>query len=281
MREETSLTHDVQFVGTPWNGKTGNYDTKRTAIDTIVIHSMDGTLAGSTNWFRRAGGTNSAHYGVGIEGNIVSWIPENCVAYHAGKYPVNQRSIGIECEDMGNNQSVRPDALYQSVARLVAEISLAYNIPLDREHVKKHNEIVATSCPGTLDVDRILREAQALLVTPATDEPLHNYQLKPTDFVNMVTKSSEFDELWAVFGLDPKLKTNPGSHKILVDDITRRLNEATASAVQYATSKTPETVPPAPSESIIPLNQPKSVWKKDVLGVLKDILSAVRFNKQS
>ena len=279
MRDVTSLPHEKQFVGTPWNPqtKTGNFDTAgRVEPDIIILHSMDGTLDGSTAWFRRPGGTNSAHYGLGQDGRLVAWIPENCVAYHAGKYEINKRAIGIECEDFGNNQAPRSDQLYQSVARLVAEISLAYGIPLDREHVKKHNEIVPTSCPGTLDIDRILREATALVSSPVVDEPLHNYQLKPTDFVNMVTKSSEYDEIWRLFRLDPNQKINPGSHKLLVDEITRRVNEATLEGMQNGAGKTPESVPLSVDPSIVPLNQSKSLWKKDVLEVLTNILHAVR-----
>lgn len=281
MRDVTALPHETQLVGTPWNGKVGNYDTNRKPIDLIILHSMDGSLDGSTAWFKRVGGTNSAHYGVGQTGRLVNWIPENCVAYHAGKYDINQRAIGIEHEDLGDNQAVRPDALYQTAARIIAEISLAYGIPLDRDHVKKHNEIVNTSCPGTLDVDRIIREAKALITPVPAEEALHTYELKPTDFVNMVTKSSEFDEIWAVLGLDPKLKVNPGAHKFIVDDITRRVNEASAAASQNAISNVVPVVPPASEEQISPANQPNSIWKKDVLQVLKDILGSVRGGRTS
>jgi hypothetical protein len=47
---------------------------------------------------------------------------------------------------------------------LVADICRRYNIPLDREHIRLHNEYRATQCPGSLDVDRIIELAKALSI---------------------------------------------------------------------------------------------------------------------
>lgn len=141
---------------------TGNYDTSRVTIDRIVIHTMVGTVAGAAARFAGKGNQVSAHYGVGYDGKLYHWLEEMYTAYHAGNYPMNQRSIGIEHEDMGNYNSPRPDVLYQTSARLVADIAKYYGIPLDRQHVLKHSEVIATGCPDSLDIDKIVSMAQAI-----------------------------------------------------------------------------------------------------------------------
>lgn len=242
----------------------------------IVLHTMVGTVAGSTAHFKNPAVPAAAHYGVGFNGSITQWIPENVTCYHANNYLVNQRSVGIEHEDMGNGQAVRPDALYEASARLVADIARANNIPLDREHVKKHNEISATACPGSLDVDRILRRAKELLVPTPEEEKEHTYMLKPSVFVNMVTKSSEYDELWKKLELEPSLKGRSGSHQLILDLLSAKISEARQAQNQNAdsTPASPATVPE--NDTNVPTGQPKSVWKKDVLQVLKDILGAIK-----
>jgi hypothetical protein len=90
-------------------------------------------------------------------------VDETNVAYHAGNYSVNQISIGIEHEDNGNYNGVRPDTLYTASARLVRDICQYYNIAINRSAVRKHSEVTlsATGCPDALDIDRIVQEAAA------------------------------------------------------------------------------------------------------------------------
>ena len=142
------------------NIPTTNYDTSRKTIDTIFIHWVVGNLASADTRFKKEGEQASAHYGIEDE-IIYQWVDEAHTAYHCGVYSWNQRSIGIE-------HSASPDrsasnSTYSTSAQLVAEICKRYNIPLDREHIKGHSEVKPTACPGTIDIDRIIREAKALL----------------------------------------------------------------------------------------------------------------------
>ena len=41
----------------------------------------------------------------------------------------------------------------------LAELSARYGFALDAQHIRPHRTIVATQCPGTIDVDRIVLEA--------------------------------------------------------------------------------------------------------------------------
>jgi hypothetical protein len=140
----------------------GNFDTSRVTIDRVIIHTMVGTWQSAANRFGAYGTQVSAHYGVGYDGSLYHWLEEYWTAYHAGNYAMNQRSIGIEHEDMGNYNSPRPDTLYATSAKLVYDICKYYGIPIDRSHILKHSEVIATGCPDSLDIDRIVRQAQAL-----------------------------------------------------------------------------------------------------------------------
>jgi N-acetyl-anhydromuramyl-L-alanine amidase AmpD len=145
---------------------TGNFDTSRVQIDRIVIHTMVGTWQGAAARFAQYGQQASAHYGVKYTGGLIAWLEEYYTAYHAGDYTMNQRSIGIEHEDLGKYNDPRPDILYTTSSKLVADICTFYQIPCNRTTILKHSEVHATGCPDALDIDRIVREAQALL-TPA------------------------------------------------------------------------------------------------------------------
>ncbi len=149
---------------------TGNFDKTRVAIDRIIIHTMVGTWQSAANRFGAYGTQVSAHYGVKLDGGLVHWLEEYWTAYHAGNYPMNQRSIGIEHEDNGNYNGIRPDSLYQTSGKLVADICKFYNIPIDRAHILKHSEIIPTGCPDALDIDKIITYAKAY-TSPPTQSP--------------------------------------------------------------------------------------------------------------
>lgn len=142
-----------------------NADQNRTPIDRIIIHTEVGTNTSADHRFNDCNSKVSAHYGVDLDGSIWHWVDEDWVAYHAGNYEMNQRSIGIEHADNGLYNDPRPDSLYASSIALVAEICKFYSIPCDREHILKHSEVVATGCPDALDIDRIVKEAALLLNT--------------------------------------------------------------------------------------------------------------------
>src|SRR5712692_4486776 len=94
---------------------------------------------GAVRRFKDPASILSAHYVVGQDGRVAQLVSEDDTAYHAGKYEVNLRSIGIEHEA---GPAMPPtDALEAGMT------------------VLPHHAIVPTECPGTLDLDRIVREA--------------------------------------------------------------------------------------------------------------------------
>jgi len=121
-------------------------------ITYIVIHVMDGYFEGTIDWFQNPDSQASAHYLVSQEGEIVQMVREKDIAWHAGNWEYNQRSIGIEHEDKGNwdKPNWATEELYQASAALVRYLCDKYGIPKDRTHIIGHNEVpgVTKPCPG-------------------------------------------------------------------------------------------------------------------------------------
>lgn len=159
----------LTWIGSP------NYDTNRTPVDEIFIHWIVGTLASADAQFQKANGT-SAHYGI-EDDQVHQYVKEEHVAYHAGVYSHNQRSIGIEHSADQNRPA--SEQTYQTSGKLIAEICKRHSIPLDREHIRGHKEVRATQCPGTMDIDKLIRIAKE-----NSTDPLQECLTQHTQLVN-------------------------------------------------------------------------------------------------
>lgn len=144
----------IKWVGSP------NFDNNRKPITTVVLHWIVGTLEAADAVFQDDLRDTSAHYGIG-QTEIHQYVEEKNVAYHAGNYEVNQRSIGIEHE--GGPDLPITDAVYNQSIELVADICKRYNIPPDDFHIIPHRQIKATQCPGTLDIQRIINGVKSAI----------------------------------------------------------------------------------------------------------------------
>ena len=145
-----------------WRGPApaSNYTVGRdgNSVELIVDHWTVVMFEGAIRRFMNPASILSAHYVIGSDGRIAQLVSEDDTAYHAGVFSVNQRSIGIEHEA---GPAMPPtDALYAASAQLHAEIASRYGLALNvGTTVLPHHAIVPTECPGTLDLDRIVREA--------------------------------------------------------------------------------------------------------------------------
>lgn len=123
---------------------------QRTAaeIDTIVIHTTEGSYAGVINWFSRPTKV-SGHYVIrSSDGDITQMVRDHDIAWHAGHLATNNRSLGIEHEAFVNDPSWYTEAMYVASAKLVRHLAQKYNIPLDRQHIIAHNEVPGCPNPG-------------------------------------------------------------------------------------------------------------------------------------
>lgn len=166
---------------TVWLGSP-NKETGRRGLrpEAIVVHIMDGTLAGTDAWFANPAYQVSAHYGIGSAGQIHQYVAESDTAWHAGRrsQPTwrlikpspnpNFYTIGIEHE--GRADTPWSDAMLGASTMLAATLCNRWSIAVDRDHLIGHREINARkTCPGTwLNLDDWVRRVRQNVLDPAT-----------------------------------------------------------------------------------------------------------------
>ncbi|MFE9723197.1 N-acetylmuramoyl-L-alanine amidase [Streptomyces sp. NPDC005794] len=117
-------------------------------VDRVIVHVTQGSFASAVRVFQDPAHQAATHYIVGQNGRVTQMIRELDVAYHAGNRSFNERSIGIEHEGFVDRPQDFTAKMYESSARLTAEICERHGIPVDREHIIGHVEV-----PGTDHTD--------------------------------------------------------------------------------------------------------------------------------
>lgn len=119
-------------------------------INRVVIHVVQGSYVSAINWFQDPSANVSAHYVVNRNGQVAQCVRHQNIAWHAGNWSYNTRSIGIEHGGYGSNPSTWSDAMYRSSARLTAYCCKRHGIPVDRRHIIGHRNVPGgtSSCPG-------------------------------------------------------------------------------------------------------------------------------------
>jgi hypothetical protein len=125
------------------------------AIDTIVFHHIVGDAGAAIARFRQPGVEVSSTYIIGSDGQVYYTVDEANTPYTNGNYAWNQRSITIEHAGGGGGVPYT-EAMYQASINLVRSIMARHRIT----NIKRHRDIVATACPGGLNVERIVNEAK-------------------------------------------------------------------------------------------------------------------------
>lgn len=161
-------------------GREGN------TIDKIVLHWIVGNLDSCDATFKNPTRKASAHYAI-EDTTIHQYVDEADTAWHAGNWSCNTQSIGIEHSGGelladGKTRRKPSEATHRTSALLVKQLCKKYNIPIDRKHILKHSEVSdkATSCPGTLDIDYIIKLATESEQTmkPSSTLPDEFYKIK-------------------------------------------------------------------------------------------------------
>ncbi len=129
----------AQWIASP------NYTSGHGAYDFVLIHTTQGSYAGTLSWFQNTSAKVSSHYVVrSSDGQVTQMVEHRNTAWHAQCY--NSRSIGIEHEgfvaDPGKWYTA---AMYQSSANLTRWIADRHGIPKTRSHIIGHVE-VAPNC---------------------------------------------------------------------------------------------------------------------------------------
>lgn len=105
------------------------------SVDYIVIHTAQGSYAGTVGWFQNQQVQASAHYVTGRNGELTQMVKHGDTAWHAGNWDYNQRSIGIEHEGFVDDPGAYTQAMYTKSAALVRFLLDTYGIP--RVHTER------------------------------------------------------------------------------------------------------------------------------------------------
>lgn len=125
---------------------------ERSYTDQIVIHhtgcnDIDASAEQIHGWHLNNGWAGIGyHYVIRKDGTIERGRPEWAIGSHA--YGENSHTIGIHLS--GDFEQAEPTAeQLDRCGALVADICDRYGIPINRDHIVGHGELMATDCPGT------------------------------------------------------------------------------------------------------------------------------------
>jgi N-acetyl-anhydromuramyl-L-alanine amidase AmpD len=150
----TAAAATVDYPTATWApASTANYTASNRPttypVNLVVIHVTQETFADTIRLFQDPAHAAAAHYVVrSADGAIDQCVREHDVAWHAGNWDYNTRSIGIEHEGWVDQPSYFTTAMYHASAALTAEICDTYGIPKDRNHIIGHYQV-----PGTDHTD--------------------------------------------------------------------------------------------------------------------------------
>lgn len=116
-----------------------------TTVDYIVVH-YTGTDASAHNnlaYFSTHDAQASAHYFIDRDGTLRQSVSESDIAWHAGKWAMNCRSIGIENVSAGEDFT---EAQIDTLSALVRALMEKYGIGAD--HVIRHYDVTGKLCPA-------------------------------------------------------------------------------------------------------------------------------------
>lgn len=131
------------------NYTVANRESDGNAINYIIIHTTQGSYAGTISWFQNASAQVSAHYVIrSSDGQITQMVQNKDIAWHAGNWDYNVHSIGIEHEGYVSDPAWYTDAMYRASANLTRWLCDTYGIPKDLNHIIGHHQV-----PGATHTD--------------------------------------------------------------------------------------------------------------------------------
>ncbi|WP_326794709.1 N-acetylmuramoyl-L-alanine amidase [Streptomyces sp. NBC_01808] len=118
-------------------------------LDFVVVHVTQEYFQDAVDIFQNPSRDVSSHYLIAsADGYIAQLVREKDIAWHAGNWNYNTRSIDIEHEGWVDKPAWFTDVMYQRSAQLTAAICTRYGIPRTRDHIIGHNEV-----PGATHTD--------------------------------------------------------------------------------------------------------------------------------
>ena len=145
-----------------------NNSGKRTmAIDRITPHCVVGQLTASAlgSWFAKSSTQASSNYGIGRNGEIGMYVPEEKRSWCSSSAANDQRAVTIECASATTAPYIMNDAVYNSLVKLCVDIckrngktklvwiankdnALKYQLKDGEMLLTVHRWFANKSCPG-------------------------------------------------------------------------------------------------------------------------------------
>ncbi|MCX4911722.1 N-acetylmuramoyl-L-alanine amidase [Streptomyces sp. NBC_00878] len=147
---ECPTTVSCEWIPAPYeefgDGDYGNHDLAdrptSQSIDYIVVHDTEGAWEGVIATVQDPTYVSWQYSLRSTDGHIAQHVKAKDVAWHAGNWYVNAKSIGLEHEGfLAAPDAWYTEAMYQSSARLVTYLAKKYGIPLDRQHILGHDTV--------------------------------------------------------------------------------------------------------------------------------------------
>ncbi|WP_223778599.1 N-acetylmuramoyl-L-alanine amidase [Streptomyces sp. 135] len=138
-----------EFKDPGGNPDYGNHDKadrpKSQSIDSIIVHDTEGRWEGVLNMVQDPTYVSWQYTLRSTDGHIAQHVKAKDVAWHAGNWYVNAKSIGLEHEGfLTAPDTWYTEAMYRTSARLVKYLARKYDIPLDRQHILGHDNVQGT-----------------------------------------------------------------------------------------------------------------------------------------
>ncbi|MCK2217123.1 N-acetylmuramoyl-L-alanine amidase [Actinomadura sp. ATCC 31491] len=134
--------------GKKGNQDYGNHDRlyRTRTIDYIVVHDTEGGYQGIPSMIRNPKYV-SWHYTIrSRDGHVAQHVKTNDLAWHAGNWDVNTRSIGVEHEGyLAKGGAWYTEAMYRASAKLVRYLADKHGVPLNRAHILGHDNVPGTT----------------------------------------------------------------------------------------------------------------------------------------
>lgn len=176
----------AEWVGSPNFNRYATSPEKRHFTE----HWMDGTLAGTDTHFQQAGTVTKEGRGTGVASNfgigqteVHQYISLKDYQHADGNRDSNTHGVSMEHE--GGPTRPITDSVYALSARAHAEVMrTAFWKGGDRlvvgVNMFPHDHWVETDCPGTLDLERLARETNAILHPVVVPDPEPTPEPEPT-----------------------------------------------------------------------------------------------------
>ena len=118
-------------------------------INYIVIHDTEGYWNGVLDLVQDPTYVSWQYSLRSSDGHVAQHVKAKDVAWQAGNWYVNAKSIGLEHEGFAAKGTWYTEAMYRASAKLVRYLAAKYRIPLDRQHILGHDNVPGTT-PATV-----------------------------------------------------------------------------------------------------------------------------------